>query len=89
MVDSGLGKREPSEAFGSLIPSEFTWGPLRISEEAFKIILESHRVFAPFLDVVQAFGTKIEENHHKWGGCRGTMSNKAAHQPSRCVYGEF
>jgi hypothetical protein len=77
------------DAFCSLIPSEFTWGPLRISDKAFKNILASHHVFAPFVDVVQAYGSKIKENHHNWNGCRGNFSKKTAHHQGRYIYGKF
>ena len=78
----------PSKEHSSIIPSEFTWGPLCISEEAFRMILVSHRVFVPFTDILQGYGRRIQENFYNWDGCRGKMSGNSASEGHR-IYGEL
>lgn len=43
----------------------FSWGQLQISREAFQRILACHHVFAPFLHVVNEFGSKIRHEFSK------------------------
>jgi len=52
-------------------------------------MLESHRVFAPFLDVVQAYGSKTEENYHDWSGCRGSSPEEVGNPSSCHIYGMY
>jgi len=45
-----------------IIPQEFSYGQLRITESCFKSILSHHRVFSPFLRLLCGFGLKIGED---------------------------
>jgi hypothetical protein len=60
----------------SMIGQKSSWGRLGVSKNAFKMILASHRVFVPFLDVVHAYGSKTDEEQHNWKGHRWNLSRE-------------
>ena len=72
----------------SLIPQQTSWGPLRISSRAFRLILASHHVFVPFLDFVQAYGSKRHADQHNWSGARWKVSHRQVDENSRQVHGK-
>lgn len=77
-----------SEEFLSIVPSEFTWGSLCITEKAFKMILATHHVFVPFTDILQGYGRRTQEHFYNWDGCCGKMSGRRASE-GHGIYGEY
>lgn len=47
-----------------MIPQQHSWGRFRISQEDLERILSSHQVFAPFLNVLGGFGSKVKEDDY-------------------------
>lgn len=72
----------------SLIPQQTSWGPLQVSSYALRLILASHYVFVPFLDVVQAYGSKRHADEHIWSGARWKVSQRSVDGDDRQIYGK-
>jgi hypothetical protein len=54
-------KRWPLLTVYSVVQPTFSWGHLSITEDAFRKILASLRIFTPFLQVVHTFGQKTND----------------------------
>ena len=46
----------------SLIPQQSSWGSLGVSEQTVRKLFSTFQVFPPFLDVLHAFGQKIDSH---------------------------
>lgn len=60
--------------YWSLIPQEFSWGRLLISEEGFRKLSTFHSISPVFLDFVRAFGEKTTYYDDTFGGYRSEIS---------------
>lgn len=52
-----------------MIPQEYSWGKLLISEDIMKRLLSHYNVFPAFLDVLNAFGERTTAAGDSLGGC--------------------
>ncbi|OCL12990.1 hypothetical protein AOQ84DRAFT_385717 [Glonium stellatum] len=57
-----------------LVPQEYSWGSLLISEEGFRKLVSYFEVFPPFLDVVHAFGRRTTPASDSIGGFQSHCS---------------
>ena len=72
-----------------MIPQQFSWGQLSITQEACEDILLRHHVFTSFLDVIHSFGCKLKagddvlkrRSHH------GYVSNSEKDAETKLLYG--
>lgn len=62
-----------------LVPQEYSWGSLLISEEGFRKLLSHFEVFPPFLDVVHAFGRRTSPASDSIGGFQSQCSLSVEH----------
>jgi hypothetical protein len=60
-------------SFISLLLQEFSWSNLRITHQTFQKIISHHSIFAPFLDVVLAYGSRTQEDEKCWDGCHSRV----------------
>ena len=72
----------------SFLSQKSSWRQFCITSHTFKILLASHRVFVPFLDFVQAYGVKRDEDSYKWRGCRWNFSPKPSSTGDPEIYGK-
>ncbi|KAI9785127.1 MAG: hypothetical protein M1839_000765 [Geoglossum umbratile] len=68
-----VNKSKARESF-YIIRQEYSWGRFKITWETFQMILKFQNVFTPFLDFVQAFGFKVDEDHKIWDGYHASFS---------------
>jgi len=71
-----------------LISQQISWGSLRVSSHALRLILASHHVFIPFLDFVQAYGSKRHADQHSWSEARWKVSQRSVDENNRQVHGK-
>ena len=63
------------ESCYSIMRQSYHWGEFNVNLSGFQAILNSHNVFAPFLDCVHLFGSKTGEDDRVWNGYRRSVRN--------------
>ncbi|KAL2821011.1 hypothetical protein BDW59DRAFT_164416 [Aspergillus cavernicola] len=95
MVNSSVGLQEHLDAHVSglssnliiMIPQEYSWGRLCTTDSAFRLIMDSMKIFPSFLELTGAFGFKTnadERVFHGWRGC--ALSGQCLEQKHEICY---
>ncbi|KAF2129906.1 hypothetical protein P153DRAFT_385138 [Dothidotthia symphoricarpi CBS 119687] len=80
LIEVGVGDRFFKNAgdLDELIPQDYSWDYLTISEKALRNLIRHFNIFPAFTDVVCAFGTSSTEWSDSLGGCYSWQNNNVS-----------
>lgn len=70
----------------SIIKQQYSWGPLNITLQTFKKILECHKVPSNFLYFAHAFGRKLNDDQHIRDGYDLSTSSRSGVEVTNFCY---